>query len=180
MAINVAYKNLNEYLGWKQTEERQFRKATSHMMRKFFNTQMTVAGMPEEIREHFMAHVLKNKIRDAYFLENTEELQEVYLKYMDKVTIGPIKAPVSLSEFTKVKLDNEEMQKELDELKNTIATYEITIEEPNKELLDENKRLGIIVSNLDSSNDMQESKIVYLTDLVESMQKEIAKFKSHD
>lgn len=178
VTINFNYQSLNRYLGWEQSEKREFRKATSHMMRKYFNTQMINAGMPEEIREHFMAHQINDKVKDAYFLENPEELQEVYLKYMDKVTIGPVKAPVTLPEFTMIKRVNEDMQKELNELKGTIANHELAIEEPNQELMEENKRLGAVVNDLVSCNDMQENKIAYLTDLVESMQKELSKFKA--
>ena len=177
ISLSFNYQCLNSYLGWEQTEKREFRKATSHMMRKFFNTQMINAGMPEEIREHLMAHKINNKVRDAYFLENQEELQEVYLKYMDKVTIGPVKVPVSLPEFTRIKMDNEELQKELDELKSTFENYEIAIEEPNQELIKENRQLSEIVSDLVSCNDMQESQISYLTEMVENMEKKLSKFK---
>ena len=57
------------------------------MMRKFFNTQLINAGMPEEIREHMMGHTLKDKVREAYFLADPTELQKVYLTYMSHVTI---------------------------------------------------------------------------------------------
>ena len=52
------------------------------------------------------------------------------------------------------------------------------IEEPIHELTGENKCLGIIMSHLTSSNDMQEYKIKYLTELVERMQKKLSKFKA--
>lgn len=57
------------------------------MIRKFFNTQLINAGMPEEVREHFMGHVISNKAHDTYYLAEPEELLKVYLKYMDCVTI---------------------------------------------------------------------------------------------
>ena len=78
--------NLNCYTGWK-SEKGKFRRATSHMMRKFFNTQLINAGMPEEIREHMMGHTLKDKVREAYFLADPTELQKVYLTYMSHLTI---------------------------------------------------------------------------------------------
>lgn len=53
-ALQAAYRQLNKSLEWEQEEKGRFRKATSHMMRKFFNTQLINAGMPEEIREHFL------------------------------------------------------------------------------------------------------------------------------
>ncbi len=86
-ALQSSYRQLNNYLGWKQEERGRFRKATSHMMRKTFNTLLINAGMPEEIREHFMGHVYKDKVRDAYFLPDPQELLKIYLKYMDYVTI---------------------------------------------------------------------------------------------
>lgn len=85
--LQMAYRQLNNYLGWKHEERGRFCKATSHMMRKYFNTQLINAGMPEEIREHFMGHVISNKVQDAYFLADPEALLKVYLKYIDYVTI---------------------------------------------------------------------------------------------
>lgn len=49
-------------------------------MRKFFNTQLINAGMPEEIREHMKGHKLKDKVREAYFLADPEELMNNYLR----------------------------------------------------------------------------------------------------
>lgn len=72
---------LNE---WEQEERGRFRKATSHMMRKYFNTQLINTGMPE----HMMGHVISNKVQDAYFLADPQELLKVYLKYRDYVTIA--------------------------------------------------------------------------------------------
>lgn len=36
--------------------------------------------MPEEIRENMMAHALKDKVREAYFLADPNELEKVYYK----------------------------------------------------------------------------------------------------
>lgn len=95
-ALQEQYRRLNSYLGWEQKETGEFRKATSHMMRKFFNTQLINAGMPEEIREYFMGHKYKNRVRDAYFLASEDSLKGVYLQYMDHVTISEVNAPVSI------------------------------------------------------------------------------------
>ncbi|MGZ7068485.1 MAG: tyrosine-type recombinase/integrase [Methanobacterium sp.] len=89
-AVYAAYRQLNELLGWEHEERGRFRKATSHMMRKYFNTQLINAGMPEEIREHFMGHVINNKAKDTYFLAEPDELLKVYLKYMDCFTIEKV------------------------------------------------------------------------------------------
>ena len=37
-----------------------------------------------------MGHVISNKVHDAYFLAEPEELSKVYLKYMDYVTIEKV------------------------------------------------------------------------------------------
>jgi len=62
MAIQHSYRELNWFLGW-VPDEGGFYKATSHMMRKFFNTPLINAGMPWEIREHMMGHMLKDRFR---------------------------------------------------------------------------------------------------------------------
>jgi hypothetical protein len=88
--LQMAYRQLNNYLGWKHESRGRFRKVTSHMMRKTFNTLLINAGMPKEIGEHFMGHVISNKVQDAYFLADPQELLKVYLKYMDYVIIEKV------------------------------------------------------------------------------------------
>jgi len=100
-AIQESYRILNRFAGWK-SEKGKYRRATSHMMRKFFNTQLINAGMPEEIREHMMGHTLKDKVREAYFLADPDELEKVYLKYMEHVTIRNFEPPVSVDELQKL------------------------------------------------------------------------------
>ncbi|MGB9937292.1 MAG: tyrosine-type recombinase/integrase [Methanobacterium sp.] len=121
--IQVSYMRLNGYIGWKN-KKGKFRKGTSHMIRKYFNTQMIIAGMPEEIREHLMAHKLRDKVKDAYFLENPDELMQVYIKYVDRVTIGPVKAPVELPEYLKMKDKLEENANKIEELQEELKGME--------------------------------------------------------
>jgi len=52
-------------LEWEQEESGKFRKATSDLMRKFFNTQLINAGILEEIWEHMMGHKLKDRVREV-------------------------------------------------------------------------------------------------------------------
>jgi hypothetical protein len=82
------------------------------MMLKYFNTQLINAGMPEEIREHFMGHVIPNKVQDAYYLAEPDELLKVYLKYMDYVTIEK-------REVTNMELRNDNNAK-INELENML------------------------------------------------------------
>jgi integrase len=78
MAIQHSYREINKFLNWEPNED-GFNKATSHMMSKFFNTQLINTGSLMEIREHMMGHKLKDRVRDAYFLADPNELRKSYL-----------------------------------------------------------------------------------------------------
>jgi len=127
MAIQHSYRELNRFLGW-VPDEGGFYKATSHMMRKFFNTQLINAGMPWEIREHMMGHKLKDRVREAYFLADPEELKKVYLRYIEHLSVKDSTAgKYSLDEFRELQRQNNklcdivaEMKKELKELKGEV------------------------------------------------------------
>jgi integrase len=125
VAVQDSYRKLNRYLKWEQ-ETGKFRKATSHMMRKFFNTQLIHAGMPEEIREHFMGHKYSDPVRRAYYLPDPKNLKKVYIKYMEHVTITE-KLPITMEQFRELKNENSrlcdmvsDLQKELMELKSEV------------------------------------------------------------
>ncbi|MDY9923210.1 tyrosine-type recombinase/integrase [Methanobacterium sp.] len=126
MAIQHSYRELNRYLNWK-TYEDGFYKVTSHMMRKFFNTQLINAGMPWEIREHMMGHKLKDRVREAYFLADPEELKKVYLRYRTPISQRLHGRKYSQDEFRELQRQNSrlcdevsEMKKELKELKSEV------------------------------------------------------------
>lgn len=175
--FHKGYENLNKYLGWSNREKGEFRKATSHMMRKFFNTQLIYAGMPEEIREHFMGHVINDKVRDAYFLENEEELQKVYLEYMNKLTIGEQKAPVNLSEYTEIKMGYEDLMVENKNLKKEIIEIQEMIklepEDPNEELVKENKQINEALSGIMGNYDTQKDQMRELTEELKAMKQKL-------
>jgi hypothetical protein len=38
--------------------------------------------MPEEIREYMMGHKLKDRVREAYFLTDPDELMKAYLRLL--------------------------------------------------------------------------------------------------
>jgi len=79
--------------------------------------------MVEEIREHTMGHKFKDRVRDAYFLANPDELRKIYLRYEYlSVKSSPVK--YSLDEIRELQQQNNrlcdtvaEMKKELLELK---------------------------------------------------------------
>ena len=141
--LQIAYRSLNDILKWEHEERGRFRKATSHMMRKFFNTQLINAGMPEEIREHFMGHKYSDKVSDAYFLPDPEELQKVYIQYMECVTISE-KPPISMDEFRELKVGFENLEIENKKLMEQITEAVELIKNdvhPDQELHQENKNL---------------------------------------
>jgi len=85
----TALNRLNKDLGW-DNDKWAFGRLTSHMLRKYFNSQLVYAGMPEEVREYLMGHVLNDKVRDAYFLTNERELMTIYFKYIKSLAITDI------------------------------------------------------------------------------------------
>ncbi len=128
IALQEQYRRLNEYLGWKTGEKGEFRKATSHMMRKFFNTQLINAGMPEEIREHFMGHKFKDRVRDAYFLASADDLKKVYLQYMEHVTVNDINPLVSISDYKELKMNYHELRDQNDKLCDMVTQMKKELE----------------------------------------------------
>ncbi|BDZ71009.1 integrase/recombinase [Methanobacterium petrolearium] len=61
-------------------DEDGFYHVNSHMMRKFSQHPLINAGMPEEILEHIVGHKLKDRLSEAYFLADSDELRKIYLR----------------------------------------------------------------------------------------------------
>ncbi|MGO9387904.1 MAG: tyrosine-type recombinase/integrase [Methanobacterium sp.] len=120
-SIGFIYKRNSDKLGWDKGGN-TFRKITGHMSRKWFNTQLTMAGMPEEIREHFMGHKMQNNVKDAYFLGNPDDLKRVYIQYLPHITINPTKTFVVEDEgYKSLKNENTNLRKELDQIKKDLG-----------------------------------------------------------
>lgn len=118
--IAEAYRRLNESLDWNSSKG-DFHKVTSHMLRKFFNTQLVNAGMPEEIRKHLMGHTIHDKVRDAYFIANQEELERVYIEYLPNITINPSKTLTLKSfEFSQLEHKNKKLRESLEKLSKEV------------------------------------------------------------
>ena len=120
---------LNSILNNEQEEKGAFRNITSHMFRKFFDTQLTNKGMPEEIREHMMGHVLRDKVRDAYYIANPPELMDIYFKYMAHLTVNPTKTlTIESREYRELKeqykKDSQEKSAEIENLTQKIERLE--------------------------------------------------------
>ncbi len=113
--IGYIYKRINDKLGWDKGGN-TFRKITGHMCRKWFNTQLTIAGMPEEIRELFMGHKISNKIKDAYFLGRRDDLKKVYIQYLPHITINPTETiTIEHEDVKKIKKENLALQAQLNQ-----------------------------------------------------------------
>lgn len=74
-----------------------------------------------------MGHKLKDKVREAYFLADPEELMNNYLRYMEHVSVKGSTVKYSMDEFRELQRQNNqlcdtvaEMKKELKELKGEV------------------------------------------------------------
>jgi len=119
MAIQQSYRDINKFLNWEPDED-GFYRATSHMLRKFFNTQLINAGMAEEIREHMMGHKFKDRVRDAYYLADPDDLRKTYLRYIDYLNVKSSPVNYSVDEIRELQQLVAGMKKELKELKGEV------------------------------------------------------------
>lgn len=84
-SYRTAINRLNKALGW-YTGEYEYGKLTTHMLRKFFETQLTDAGCISEHLVHMMGWKLPG-MRSHYYLAHPEELQKSYTKHLDYLTL---------------------------------------------------------------------------------------------
>jgi integrase len=88
-----------------------------HNIRKFFNTEMKNAGMPEIMVEFIMGHGIE-LTKAAYYLRKNDEIKEKYLRFMPTITIQPTETQVIQSaEFRELKDENEALQLQLEEIR---------------------------------------------------------------
>jgi len=97
-----------------------FNRYHPHNLRKFFNTEMKNAGMPEIMVEYMMGHEIGGT-QAAYYQRKVDEIRENYLRYMPAVIIQPTETQVIQS-------------KEYKELNEKIEIYEAALKERNGEL----------------------------------------------
>ncbi|OEC87846.1 MULTISPECIES: tyrosine-type recombinase/integrase [Methanobacterium] len=77
---------LNKKLGWYKGNYR-YGKLTTHMFRKFFETQLTNAGIINDHLVHLMGWKHKDPLKATYYLANPDELQKSYIKHLDYLTL---------------------------------------------------------------------------------------------
>jgi len=86
---NSAIKRLNKRLGW-ENNKWLFGKLTTHMFRKFFETQLTDSGMVDEHLRHFMGWKPKDPLKQKYYLANSEELQKSYIQHLGYLCLNDV------------------------------------------------------------------------------------------
>lgn len=62
--------------------------------------------MPEEIREHMMGHKFKDRMGEAYFLADPDELRKTYMSIIEHLNVKDSTARYSLEEFQELKRQN--------------------------------------------------------------------------
>jgi len=144
---NESYGNtlrtLNKNLGW-ATEKWKYNKLTSHMLRKFFETQLTDAGCISEHVTHMMGWKLPG-MRAHYYLAHPEELQKSYIKHLDYLTLENIET---------VTLDSPEVKK-------IKENYDLKLAERDKEINDIKKDLERLNKYVEVKEKAEERKKHY-------------------
>ena len=138
--VEIEYRTLNKWMKLEHDEPGSFRPITSHMLRKFFNTQLSNSGMGYEPRKHMMGHTITG-VDGSYYLKHDAELREMYLRYMDKITINPTKTLTiespeyrELKDKLKQRADkDDELHKENRELKKMIIEIRHDLENISKD-----------------------------------------------
>ena len=86
--LDQIFKSLNDKCGFgKQGYQRFFR---SHAMRKFMGTSLSGAGMDQAKVKMLLGHA-ENETNSAYFKFRVNDMKNIYLKYMDVLTINETK-----------------------------------------------------------------------------------------
>lgn len=112
---STAINRLNKRLGW-ENKKWLFSKSTTHMFRKFFETQLTDSGMVDEHIRHFMGWKPKDYLKQRYYLTNSEELQKSYIQHLDYLCLKDVETlTIESKEYTELKDKYEKDSKSRDE-----------------------------------------------------------------
>ena len=111
----TALSRLNEMLGW-STDKWKFNKLTSHMLRKFFETQLTDAGMINDHLIHLMGWKHKDSLKATYYLAHPDELERSYIKHLDYLTLENLETlTIESKEYKELKEQYKKDSQEKDE-----------------------------------------------------------------
>lgn len=136
--VEEEYRVLNDdRLKNKHEEKGVFREITSHMCRKFFNTQFTHSEMAYEPRKHMMGHVIRG-VDGSYYVPDQDALQKLYIQHMGEITINPTKTiTIESEEYQELRKQLKEKEDEDKRKEDRISKLERKVE--LIESLDNNK-----------------------------------------
>lgn len=127
----TALSRLNEMLGW-TTEKWKFNKLTSHMLRKFFETQLTDASMINDHLIHLMGWKHKDSLKATYYLAHPEELERSYIKHLDYLTLENLETlTIESKEYKELK---EQYKKDSQEKDNEIQQIKQSLKEKDEQM----------------------------------------------
>ena len=110
----VQISRLNKQLKWDRGHY-EYGKLTTHMLRKFFETQLTNAGIINDHLVHMMGWKHKDPLKATYYLANSEELQKSYIKHLKYLTLENVETiTIESSEVRDLKKSFEEKLTERD------------------------------------------------------------------
>ncbi|EKF86931.1 site-specific integrase [Methanobacterium formicicum] len=144
--LHQAFKTLNDKCGFgKQGYQRFFR---SHAMRKFMATSLFVAGMDRAKVKMMLGHV-EGDTNEAYFKFPVKDMKNIYLKYMDAVTIQDTKTRTIDSE------DYHYLASMIREKDDALANVEKRLEEIEANKKEKRKSIDELFSNLEFVEDFR-------------------------
>lgn len=158
--IQEAYRRLNDSLGFKPENKGEYRKFTPKSMREFFKNQMISSGANEMHRKFVMGYKIDEIIDE-------DEILEMYDKYMHKVTMRPIKPPISMDTYN-------ELMDLMHEYADMVENEEF---DHDKELLEENKNLREALYGVMGDNRLFKTQFKEMNKKIEELQREIKKSK---
>jgi ABC-type Na+ transport system ATPase subunit NatA len=82
--------------------------------------------MPEEIREHMMGHKIKDRVREAYFLADPDELRKIYLRYIEHLSMKNSGVIYSSDEIRELQRQNNRLCDTVTEMKKGAVGMELT------------------------------------------------------
>lgn len=124
---------INERLGW-NTEKWSFNKLTSHMLRKFFETQITDSGMIHEHVTHMMGWKIEG-MKAHYYLAHPEELQKSYIKHLDYLTLENVET---------ITIESPKVKEIKNELNRERETRKKELEAKDEEMTEMRKKMGLM------------------------------------
>lgn len=124
-AYATAIGRLNKRLSWDNgNNDYSYGKLTTHMLRKFFETQLTDAGCIHEHLTHMMGWKMEG-MREKYYLANPDELQKSYIKHLDYLTLENVET-ITL-ESPEVKEIKETHKREMDKMEERVRILEMSV-----------------------------------------------------